>query len=219
MLGEEACSPPASSAFKQLRLQCVPQGGKQSPGSYRSGRTVPTFLSWREDVRGSGTGSAWRAVAFFKQEPRVSWVSRALPAGLNPDYCSLLVRSLARPGGSPRHGAAGSRSRPAPRGLTPPHALTAPQAAAVGGYLWFSRRIAPSLVRSPPGGVSPRAGTGASGIEPGEGRLEAPCVENAAQTTPPEAFRVTAKWGIPRVGCSSTLQPPHGRAGHGDGSV
>lgn len=63
--------------------------------SFGPGQSPPCSAAEREDVRGSGTSSGWRAVAFLKPKPRLSWVSRALPAGLNPDYCSLLVRALA----------------------------------------------------------------------------------------------------------------------------
>ncbi|XP_071423639.1 uncharacterized protein [Pithys albifrons albifrons] len=96
---------------------------------------ISTFLRCCKDVRGSD-----EVCRLCKPDPRISWVSRALPVGLNPEYSPLLLRSLALTRGTLRHCAP-----PCPalwRAQTSPH-LDCPPG--------LPRRIPPSLPGRVPG--------------------------------------------------------------------
>lgn len=154
--------------------------------SFGPGQSPPSSAAWREDVRGSGTSSGWIAVAFLKPKPCLSWVSRALPAGLNPDYCSLLVRSLALGGAGPaRHCGAHTSALPD----------RSPGRRRGRISLRLSRRIPPSLVPSPPGGVSPRAGAGASGFIAGTGAAGGAVCGKCSSNDAPGGFRCGSEMG------------------------
>lgn len=165
---------------------------------------APAFLRGCGDARGC---ARLRQEGCSLRQPGLPRVSRALPAGLNPD-CSLPPPAV---GGAP-----GTAPRPPPRGAqAAPPARPRPGSAAVGR----SRRDGASPAARPGAPVPPRLTPARREVPPpGTGPVRP---ARGAAGTAPEAFSGCgeARRGIPWVRCPNAPRPPHGRAGDADSFV